>query len=158
MLEEIDVFYRSDSSVVGSCGNMLLIGAMDAPTLEDVKAVERLGTQLAEQWTSGFGILLTIPAAVSPPQGDARNNVTQIMRSLAPHMRCLGAAILGEGFGAAAKRSVISFLMMALKTDCPSKSFSTPDEAVEWVADKCEDGSEVRFHRANLRRNLETQL
>ena len=62
-----------------------------------------------------------------------RQQVIDQLKSLAPHTIAFAWVVLGEGFIAAAVRSVISAITFGARSSFPNKVFSDMDSAVRWL-------------------------
>jgi len=64
---------------------------------------------------------------------DTREAFLEIARKAPPEARCIGVALLAEGFIAAAMRGLAAAVLAAFKTPIPLSVFGTIDETCNWM-------------------------
>lgn len=129
----ITELYRSESSIIGHCNNILMLFATEVPTDSDLAALRGELANLAQRWKSGCGFLLCLRADTRPPEPGMRDRIVATLRQMAPRLNALGCVVLGEGFMASAKRSVIAALLLGMRSDHPTKVFSDVGTGVRWL-------------------------
>lgn len=142
---EIVERYRSNTTQLCSCDNILLAFAREAPGEADLAALSSQGMALAARWPAGIGFMLCVLPSCKPPQPEVRSRMVAALKTIAPPTKAMSCVILGEGFLASAKRSVFAALTLALRPGYPIKVFNDVSVGVQWLAshvDGC-DGVEL---------------
>lgn len=151
----ITVGFRSEATIIGTCENLVLIFADASPAATDIAAFTDITTELARRWPSGIGLLLIANGDASPPSAEARRAITDAIRTASPSILGFAAAIVGEGFGVAAIRSIFAALMMAARNPFQSKSFPDVAGALGWLTRELDGKDRARIDTASLLKNAE---
>lgn len=103
------------------------------PTVAHFDRTLRTMEQIAERRPDGAGLLVILHEQAPPPDEAGRSfligNMERFSQAAAAHAH----VVEGQGFIAAAKRSVITLMFAARRRRFPQKIFRTVDEAVPWL-------------------------
>lgn len=150
-MSEIRELYRSDSTVLGSCNNLLFVFGLQVPVQRDFETLVRIGCQaMPKQWPSGLALLLCARAGVRPPDKEQRERVTAVLKQLGPNLRAMAFVVHGQGFLPAAARSVFAGASLALRSDYPIKVFSDTPAGIAWLVSKMAGQDGARFDQVTL--------
>lgn len=158
MLEDITPLYQTGSTTIGSCGNLVVVIGTGDPTSADIRAVGTHCRRMQSSWKSGYGLLLCIAAESSAPSREVRDLSISLFKSISESCFAMGTAFLGQGFGAAAKRSAFSVILLGARSKTPSKVFGSVVEAADWVVGYAEGKDGARFNREILSANLRRMI
>jgi hypothetical protein len=104
---------------------------------------------------SGFAFLLHIGEHGDPPTGQARDDAVAMFESVRGQMRAIAAVMVGSGFMASARRSVLTWLTSRLVGATPMKTFSHTPQAADWLVEKCRELKVPCPSSAKLQRTVE---
>jgi len=114
---------------------MLWRGATTDVALDDVHAaLERVVAQHEE----GIAIVSIIQRGAPPPSSAHRGRVREFQETLSSRLRCLAIVIEGMGFWASAVLGAATAIISARRVRFPQKVCRTHEEAVLFIASKCE--------------------
>jgi hypothetical protein len=102
----------------------------------DVAAIERLDaalTSVAGQSPRGIGLMVIIRSDAKPPNEETRARIKAVIPKLNRSLRAIAHVTEGEGFLAAAKRSVLTLMISAQGHGLPLKVFRQVQEASPWL-------------------------
>lgn len=112
-------------------GGACLVMPAAAPRVDDIEA---LRTVLEEALARApLPLLFVVPASMSLPGDEARHAMRALLSDVGPRLSAVAAVIEGQGFRAAAKRSVVTFVTGVLARDVRLRVFSGVDEACLWL-------------------------
>jgi len=152
---EITEHFRSEGSVVASCNNVLMVFALAAPSGKDFDALVDAGIRvLPARWPSGYGVMLCVGRGVRPPDRAGRERAVSALRRLGPRTRAMACVVLGQGFGAAAVRSVMSAAGLAIRSDYETKVFDSTTTALTWLTRRLEGTDGASFNNLVLCENV----
>lgn len=96
---------------------------------------------LVEQHPGGIVILgVSRPGVAMVPRPEVREKLSAMLRGHNGGLRGVASAILGDGFGAAAKRTVMASIAMVARQPAPLRIFDARVPAAQWAAARLSDG------------------
>ena len=104
-----------------------------------VEGVRRASAELeafARKHPHGVAMLTIVEADAPMPTTEARTTLGDMLRRAEESLRCSALAFEGDGFRAAAIRSVVTGLALVARPSYPHKVFDSVRSAVEWLAPK----------------------
>ncbi|MFO0635052.1 MAG: hypothetical protein U0168_19585 [Nannocystaceae bacterium] len=97
---------------------------------------------LVEQHPGGIVILgVSRPGVAMVPRPEVREKLSAMLRGHNGGLRGVASAILGDGFGAAAKRTVMASIAMMARQPAPLRIFDARPPAAQWAASRLADGN-----------------
>lgn len=135
-MDTAEILVERPSLMVGAHEDLLMCGWRGVGSLEDMKALNSAHEALAAKQPSGKVVefSITTTAMVRPVSEDIRREINRRVTDLAPTYLAGAMVILGDGFGASVLRSVLSGALLLRRSSFPYKSFSSIDEATQWLA------------------------
>jgi hypothetical protein len=122
----------------------LTLGSMEAialvyfpsknPSTQEVAAMRAHLIETDHRSPGGFGLVLLLPEAAGPPEGEAREMATQMFRAVKGRLKVMAAVLEGSGFAAAAKRSVLTVLVNVAIGSARLKVVSDVVSGCHWMA------------------------
>ncbi len=103
----------------------------------EVEAIRRLHSGVVELLRHHPSIALlgvSRPHVTMVPGTEERRLLSDLLHRHGTQLRCIGSVILGDGFVAAAKRTVLSTISMLARQPCPLRMFPELSAATEWMA------------------------
>lgn len=103
-------------------------------TLAAADGIDRTFGELATRFPEGVAILgVSRPGVALVPAADVRDRLVKMFRSHSAGLRCIASAILGDGFKAATKRTVMATIGMVAKQPAPLRIFDAREAAAVWM-------------------------
>jgi hypothetical protein len=133
MVPGLSVVIDRENLWVGHFGHVCIAyarGATDAALITDVGRGFNI---LAKKVPEGIALLMIIGEGSPAPMGEVREGAIKLFSSFEPNLKALGGWIEGEGFIAAAKRSVLTILIQRLIRNKPVKTFAQIAQATDWL-------------------------
>jgi hypothetical protein len=96
-----------------SCGNVVIFASAAEPDSAYCNRNASLVIDYARKYPAGLGMLVVIAADEPPPSKDARQAIRDSYIAMKDVVRAGVLIVEGEGFAAAAKRSVITLIQMS---------------------------------------------
>jgi hypothetical protein len=118
---------------VGHYGHVCIAyprGETDAALITDVGRGVNI---LFKRVPTGIGLLMVIGTGSPAPVGEVREAAVKMFSEFEPKLKALAALVEGEGFVAAAKRSVFTFLISRVLRKKPVKTFAQIGQAADWM-------------------------
>jgi hypothetical protein len=135
-----ELLHLGDSDLVACVGPCLVV-VSNTLSLESVEAMGRGMAKLVHRYgkLSSFSLVDRKSGPNTTPE--ARDAITELVRKHSHGIT--GAAVVceGTGFRATAIRSIVTAIHMASRSSHPSKVFSEPEPAIEWLASTRSDGA-----------------
>jgi hypothetical protein len=125
----------------GSWGQLFVVVWKVNTTMEGVTALRQGVTQLGKKNPQGIGLLTVVEANAPMPSSEARDAIATFLREAGSFINASAVIFEGEGFRAAAVRSVVTGLTMLAKQPYPHKVFAGITEAAAWLAPKVAGGT-----------------
>lgn len=119
---------------IGCFGPVHMVIYRRTPTVADLHLSDRHHRALREAFPGGTALLTYIFHRLEMPPAEVRQLGAQMLREVAPLIRCSATVVEGDGFMASTARAVLSGIQLLSRTPCPSKLFSTVDDAATWIA------------------------
>lgn len=96
------------------------------------------------------GVFVVIGTSVDAPDAATRDALAKGMKSVEGLTKCVAQVLEGEGFKAAAVRSVAVGLNLLVKSIYPLKAFATVDEGARWFTKQMSQGRVVPLAPGNF--------
>jgi hypothetical protein len=93
--------------------------------------------------------LCVVEPTSEPPEDEIRKAAAQMVSAHEKDLRCVALVIEGTGFRSAITRTVLSGIVMLIRTPAPIKFFDTPKSACMWL------GSQLPGARDGLLEEIE---
>lgn len=133
LLPELRVVYQDAVHCTAMFHDLLLSVSRGEPSHDFLVRSTGLVQEEAAKLPDGMGLLIVINSD-APPTGEAsRGHIKTYYPIISGYLRGIVRVIEGEGFGAAAKRSVAALIDMALRLRCPSKMSGSVDDGASWL-------------------------
>jgi hypothetical protein len=106
-------------------------------TLVAADGIDRAFGELAQQYPDGVAILgVSRPGVAMVPAPAVRERLVKMFRTHSAGLRCIASAILGDGFTAATKRTVMATIGMIARQPAPLRIFDNRGAAAMWLCDQ----------------------
>ncbi len=103
-------------------------------TLVAAEGIDHAFGQLAQRFPDGVAILgVSRPGVAAVPAPEVRDRLTRMLKSHGAGLRCIASAILGDGFIAATKRTVMATIGMVARQPAPLRIFDGREGAAVWL-------------------------
>lgn len=103
--------------------------------------IARTFHEMLAEFPSGVVILgVSRPGVALVPKPEVRERLAGMFKDHRGGLRGVASAILGDGFAAAAKRSVMTTIALMARQPAPLKIFDARNTAASWIADRLEAG------------------
>jgi hypothetical protein len=130
----LDVIYEDDVlSLVGS-KNVRVAIWRDAPTLAQMKEVDRAARALARENPAGTGWVNLVVDGVPRFTQDVREEVGRLTRENTPNALANAHVILLDGFRGVAVRAFFSTVLLVTRSAVPFRAFGDIESASRWMA------------------------
>jgi hypothetical protein len=126
------VYYTDPGYVIATLHAMVLVIALKPPNANMGLAMVNGAKRLVEKYGSA-GVFVLIDREHDPPDEAARGAMLRAISSLPTGCVGLALNLEGEGFVAAAKRSVTTLAIMTARRPVPMKVFSSGTAAASWL-------------------------
>lgn len=112
--------------------NVVIVDFLGAPQGSQIQEVERAAEGVID---SGQKVLMLIRLGelAKPPEREAREGITRMMRTLVDHSDGWALVIEADGFLGAALRSVAAGMSMLRTKVVPQRPFSNVEEGAAWL-------------------------
>ena len=127
------ILYQDPVHCVAMYHDIMLSVSNGEPSLSFLTRASQLIAEESRRLAGGMGLVIVIRADAKPPGEQARDHIKRTYPELSRQLRGLVRVIEGEGFGAAAKRSAVALMDLALRLHCPSKVVGNVSEGVVWL-------------------------
>lgn len=128
-VREDAVVYADAEQMIRRRGSFLLALSLASPTAPALRAL----AAAIEQLDSPALLMVVIDSSARAPDGPTKDAIRQITVRLQHRIAGFAYVVEGEGFGAAAIRSAISFISMFANYSFPQRVMATVDEAATWL-------------------------
>jgi len=102
-------------------------------TAARLRRVGEIQNELARKWPKGFVALALIRSVNANLPADVRAEAEKLSKEPAPNLKAIAQVIYGEGFAAAAIRSVATGMVLIARHPRPTKIFGTLESAATWL-------------------------
>lgn len=114
--------------------NLFLTYTVGPATGSNIQSLVRNFDRFAKESPGPVGFMLATKASTRPPEAEHRRMVQDVMNRNAEKIACVAMCIEATGFTGSIIRSVAAAIFILPNPGYPVKFFSTPAEAVPWVA------------------------
>lgn len=98
-----------------------------------VVAVRAQLTEFAQSHTGGMGLLTIVEKDAPIPSGDTRRALARVLGDFSSDIKASAVVFEGDGFSAAAVRSMVAGLTLVARQAYPHKVFANVSEACAWL-------------------------
>jgi len=105
---------------------------------------------------SGIAWFVIIEAAAPLPSAEARESLAGTLRDFGGRMHASAVVMEGQGFRAAAVRSVVTGVVLVSRLPHPHRVFHAAPEGCAWLEKQCGDAVARKFVAADLLRAIES--
>ncbi len=105
-------------------------------TPEHVKRIDAELRALARTYPEGVGYLHVVDSRKNESRrvsDETRRAFVELARNAPPEARCVGIALLADGFIAAAMRGVVAAAVAALRARVPIRVFGAVSDTCSWI-------------------------
>ena len=127
----------------------------DIPQFASLTCFRELQSQYLERLAPRRAVVVSVSNAAGELHFDtgSRDLVEAVMADAKTHLIGMAQVVLGDGFGAASVRSVLSGIQLAVRPDYPVRVFADVESARPWLEELL-----VGAERPDLARELGTEL
>jgi hypothetical protein len=144
------VLYEDGINIVGMFQDVQISISSGEPSPEFLRSAARFAKDEAAKLPHGMGLMIVINAETRAPSDEAREYMKKMYPQLSGHVSALVRVVEGEGFVAAAKRSVITLIDLTLRLKCPTKVVGTVEEGTAWLLKQLESERSRKYDPADL--------
>jgi|SoiMethySBSTD1v2_1073268.scaffolds.fasta_scaffold06294_4 hypothetical protein len=144
------VLYTDPVNIVGMFHDLQIALARGAVSAEFLRVAGRMVKDEAAKIPTGMGMIIVVNAEAEAPDEAARAQLQKMHTELYGKLRGIVRVIEGEGFAAAAKRSVLTIIDLATRHGHPSKVVSSVDAAVTWILPYMEPVDRRRYSAGDV--------
>ena len=116
-----------------SIGRVLLVVWRNETTLKGITDIHRSMRELAARYPTGIGLFTIVEAEAPMPERAERDALARLLRDFGPNLKASALVFEGQGFRAAAVRSVVVGLTLLAKQPYPHRVFDGPAIAATWL-------------------------
>lgn len=130
------ILHQTDASVLATVDALVATVATRPFTPEHVRQIDAAVRALITKRPSGVSwvhVVDTAPGESRRMPDDTRAALMDLARNAPPQARCVGIALLAEGFVAAAMRGVAAAALAAFTTPLPLRVYGSVEETCAWV-------------------------
>lgn len=120
--------------VLGHWKNFFVVVYTGALTESDVRRLLPTFERFARTAPKPIGLYIVVEEQVPLPAQPVREEMAHFMKSVGPHVRASALVQEGDGFRAAAVRSVAIGINLVARQPYPHKVFASSLEAAQWLA------------------------
>jgi hypothetical protein len=113
--------------------DLLLSVSRGEPSLQFLQTAGRLIKEETQKWPDKIAVMIVINADARAPSDEARAHVKKTYPEFSEKLAGMVRVIEGEGFIAAAKRSAVAIIDLAMRLKCPTKVVGTVHEGGMWI-------------------------
>ncbi len=144
---EAQILSAHDGLVMAQVGNVCVALWRKKPTVERFRIQKRYLDDAVRARPGEVAFLCIVEPGTEPPDEDVRKASSEMVSAHGTNLRCMALVIEGTGFRAAITRSVLSGIVLLVRSPAPVKYFDTPTSAAEWMQDKVNIHSVSAFVR-----------
>ncbi|HEY6559193.1 MAG TPA: hypothetical protein VI072_18040 [Polyangiaceae bacterium] len=137
----VRIVYEDAARCIGVCENVIFTIEDAEPPLEYLDELRRIVLNLGEKSGKTLALLFLISSRCKPPSDAVRAQIERDRQALEPFVKAGAHVVFGEGFRAAAKRSVLSLLFATSRHSFPVKVFAEVDPALAWLVKSLGDAA-----------------
>jgi hypothetical protein len=123
---------RTDVSIVGLCGETIVIYYEQTPSMEAIR-VEAIAMTRALTWLTQAVVLIVIEPGARAPAPAVRAEIQRTIQGVGDKVKASAYVILGGGFANAAVRAAVSGMLLYARPPFPTKAFATTRSAMAWL-------------------------
>jgi hypothetical protein len=127
---------RTPDHCIGACRGVLVVVWTGHTTHDGVVASRRSILALGREHPEGVGLITIVEHNAPMPPGEVRDEVAKFLKESSDIIKASAVVFEGEGFRAAAVRSVVTGVSMLAKQAFPHRVFAHVDEAASWMGPK----------------------
>jgi hypothetical protein len=130
---ELRLVYQDTLHCTAMFHDLQLSVSRGEPSLDFLTRATVLVEAEAAKLPNGMGLVIVLNPDAPPPGEAARTHIKTHYPLISGHLRGLLRVVEGEGFIAAAKRSAVTLIDVALRLRCPSKVSGNVVEGASWL-------------------------
>lgn len=140
---------------VGRVGSLLITLYRGATSMKVLEELDRLETELVKTYPriSTLSLLRTTEGMLKVDEA-LREKGAELNRKYDPHMIGAAIVVLSKGLSAVMTRTFLSGYFLVTRPEAPTRTFSTPAEAIDWLRTLPGQDAEVKAS-ASLRADVE---
>jgi hypothetical protein len=117
-------------------GNVCVALWRKKPTPERFRIQKQYLDEAVRARPGEVAFLCIVEPGSEPPDEDVRKASSEMVSAHGTNLKCVALVIEGTGFRAAITRSVLSGIVLVIRSPAPVKYFDTPSSAAEWMRDR----------------------
>jgi hypothetical protein len=129
------IIHTDDYRVIAEVDSVVVLVATRPATPDHVRIVDRSVKSIIREHpsVSYVHVVDSLPGEPRRLPDDTRKALIELAKKAPPQARCVGIALLADGFIAAAMRGVATAALVAFRSPVPLRVCSTIDETCMWV-------------------------
>jgi hypothetical protein len=159
-----DLIYSDQDHCVSVYGNVILSFSLQPPNPRYLRAWSAAMDRLVASSLGPVAVVTIIDSQAKPPDEASKNAIRACLTKHGQRTLAFVCVVEGNGFAAAAMRSVLSLISMTARYPFPQKAFANPQDAVSWVVQRLLEtpapsyGAEMLASIETMRHQLHTPL
>jgi hypothetical protein len=137
LVEPPEIVTIDRDHLVATWRDVLVVNWRVEVTMHAVRRLRSVLGEFAAARPAGIATFVVLDAGALVPGHEPRNETASVLRQFEAHTLASCVVIDGQGFRAAAFRSVIAGLSLITRVPYPHRVFGTIDAASDWLASCC---------------------
>ena len=128
------ILYAGDGLVMAEIGTICVALWRKKSTPERFKIQKRYLDEVVKTHRSEAAFLVIVEPGSEPPAEQERKASSQMITDHGTNLRCVACVIEGSGLRSAITRSVLTGIVLVIRTPSSISYFDSPANAVPWMA------------------------
>jgi hypothetical protein len=128
-----NIMYRGDGLIMAERRGICIAVWRRKPNRELFEAEKKCLEEVVAKNIGKSAFVCVVEPTSEPPDDDIRKASSSMITSHEKNLKCVALVIEGTGFRNAITRTVMSGIVMLIRTPAPIKFFDTPKSASVWV-------------------------
>lgn len=129
-----NIQYSGNGLVMGEMGGVSIAIWRRKPNQELFDIQKRCLAEVVAKNKGKAAFVCVVEPSSEPPDDDIRKAASKMITDHDKNLRCLALVIEGTGFRSAITRTVLSGMLLLIRTPSPIKFFDIPKSACVWVS------------------------
>jgi hypothetical protein len=132
-MTKAELLHLQDDYAMATYRDVFVIIWRHLTTIETCRLFRRELVDFGKKRSKGIALLTIVEERAPMPPTECRQSIAETLRDASDHILASAVVFEGEGFRAAAVRSVVAGLNMLARQKFPHKVFSDISEAGSWM-------------------------
>ncbi|MFT5353427.1 MAG: hypothetical protein ACI9KE_000625 [Polyangiales bacterium] len=136
-----EIVFRDETHCQCVTGNIYTLYTLGEASSDNIHKLVTHFDRFATSARGDIACIIITGAATSPPDGDDRRKVANVMAKHRARLKGLAIVLQAEGFRGAIIRSVAAGIFILPNPGYPTKFFAKPGDSSAWVAERIDSTS-----------------